>query len=560
MLKLATILQNPGEPPATTRYHDLSDLAAMGYNGLVLYETTALSGVVSPEEAPTTELEQWIVKQTDTARARIEQARAAHLQVYVSYDAMTLSRRWVEENPGAVLCRNRFQHVCPASGPGLERSAQALRALLSHVGEADGVVLRFGDTDAARLEYLVGNDVYTPRCGRCAEMTPADRVVTLLNHYHDLVVGQLGLRLIARAWNVCPNGLHDSVKLCRQIADRLPGAPGDDRFVLSFKFTHTDFWRYQAWNPASLALQNRLVIYELQCQREFEAKGAVPNWQVPLWQGHAQEQTPTGGVDDPDSPETDFNGGLAEASKQIDWAGVMVWVRGGGWGGPFIKNETWIDANVYAAPLLADQPDADPADLAQQWISQRLGLHDRIVAVAVGRVLKNSAEVILKGFYIGPHAVTSRDPWLRSAGLIQDDLIDAQAAWQVVRKLPDSQLDQVIQEKKEAVNLVAADRASLQSLITDELRAQLEPMVSSLMYAEGILTTLRSLLEGLVAYRRYLQHRDPATAKLCYERLLSAQSHWNHHTQRHGSLPGAATVFREIGFWDLTQQILTELS
>mgnify|MGYP004166177951 CR=1 FL=1 len=49
MLKLATLIQNPGEPPVDSRYADPRELAELGYTGQVLYSTTALSGVASPD-------------------------------------------------------------------------------------------------------------------------------------------------------------------------------------------------------------------------------------------------------------------------------------------------------------------------------------------------------------------------------------------------------------------------------------------------------------------------------------------------------------------------------
>ena len=80
--------------------------------------------------------------------------------------------------------------------------------------------------------------------------------------------------------------MHDNPDLCRRVIQRLPD---DDRLIYSFKFTHTDFWRYQRWNPSSLVCGNRPVIFELQCQREFEGKGAVPDYQPPLWSAGMKE-------------------------------------------------------------------------------------------------------------------------------------------------------------------------------------------------------------------------------------------------------------------------------
>jgi len=79
------------------------------------------------------------------------------------------------------------------------------------------------------------------------------------------------------------------------------------------------------------------------------------------------------------------------------------------------------------------------------------------------------------------------------------------------------------------------------------------------MYAESFYAALRDLLAGLVAYRRYQQSHDPAQAEVCRQRIFDAQMYWNHHGQRYASLPGCATAFRELKFWDLTQRMLTEV-
>ncbi len=556
MLKLATILDNPGEPLAETQYRDPALLRQLGYNGLVIYETTGLSGVESPESVRDSEIRRWIAQQFDQTRQRIEQAIAAGLDVYFFYDVLSLTRDTVSRDITAFTCKNRPNTLCPASEVALERSVAALRSLLQQWPMVRGVVLRMGDNDAARLPYLIGNDIYTPHCARCSQLGRADRITLVLNQFHDLVVKQMDKRLIARAWNVRPNGLHDSVELCHRVMPRLPGAdnPTDDRFVLSFKFTHTDFWRYQRWNPSSLIFRGRPILYELQCQREFEAKGGVPNWQVPLWRDGPPEAPPR------NDPGIDTGvSGLAEASGKVNLAGLWAWVRGGGWGGPFVHNETWIDSNVFAVPKLADHPDADPATLAQQWIEQRLHVHDPAVARAITQVLVHSPEIARKGFYIGPFARSKNEPWHPNGDWIQDDLLDARAAWRMIQRLPDSILDEVVREKQEAVEQIAADRNALGQVDNDQSRPVIEPMIHTLIYAESLMETLRDLLAGLVAYRRYQRSKDPAQAETCRKRLIAAQSHWIHHTQRHGSLHGAATAFREIHFWDLTQQILGEL-
>ncbi len=548
MLKLATLLENPGEPPSDSQYRDPAVLKELGYTGLVVYETTALSGVESPDLLGDGEMRRWVSNHFDHVGQTIEAADRAGLSVYVFYDVPVLPRDVVDRNVAGLTCKHRPSTLCPASEAMLELSARALDAQLRRWPDVAGIALRFGDTDAGRLPYLVGNDLYSPHCPRCSQFGRADRIVALLERFYDLVVRQHGKRLIVRAWNVRPGGLHDSVDLAQRVIDRMPGDEADDRLMLSFKFTHTDFWRYQQWNPCSLLCTERPVIYELQCQREFEGKGGIPNWQAPLWRDGYPET----------SHESRVNG-LAEASKAVNLAGLWAWVRGGGWGGPFVSNEAWIDANVYAVPRLADDPESESGELGREWIRRRLGVEDEDAASQLLDILAHSPEMIRHAFYIGPAARAKGDPWHPSADWVQDDVLDANAAWRMIQRLPDDQLDAVVAEKQAAAAQIAADRAHLQQLVGDRNHPKLERLLNTLLYTESFFEALRDLLAGLVAYRRYQKSKNAGAADIVRQKLFAAQAHWNHHTQRFSALPGAATAFRERGFWDLTQRILAEV-
>ncbi|MEX2215071.1 MAG: hypothetical protein WD768_13130 [Phycisphaeraceae bacterium] len=552
MLKLATLIDNPGEPQADTRYRDPQHLKDLGYTGRVMYATTGLSGVDAPDSVGTGEMRRFVEQQFDRATHTIDISKKVGLQMHITYDVLSLPRLVVEKDEPSLTCKGRPGMLCPASDAALTRSAEALRAHLMRWPQLDGVVLRFGDNDAARLPYLIGNDIYQPHCPRCAHLGRVDRIVRVLRKFHDLVVGQFNKRLIARAWNVRPNGMHDSVDVCNRLRDQLPGADNtsDPRFILSFKFTETDFWRYQKWNPASLVFGDRPIIYELQCQREFEGKGGVPNWQVPLWRDGYPETRDANGAE---------NAGLANVARKVNLVGLWAWVRGGGWGGPFIKNETWVDANVVAVPQLADKPDIEPATIAENWIRKKLGLSELHQINTLKQVLMNSSQVALEGFYIGPFAKGRTSPWHPNGDLIQDDLIDAEAAWRMIQRLPESQLDEVVAEKQRAVDTLSKDQSALHHLITEGNRSVLEPLSNTMLYADSLFRMLGNLLAGLAAYRRFLKRKETAQASLCKQKLLAAQSDWTHHTQRYGALAGAATAFRESNFWDLTQQILGEL-
>ena len=550
MFKLATLLQNPGEPEITSQYKDPAALKALGYNGLVL-NTTGLSGITSPEEIADRELSRWIGQQLDDAARRVDEAAAAGLAVYLSYDMLVLPKDYVQSHAQELCCKGAQSTLCPASNLAIQRSVAALESLIGRLPKIAGVVLRLGDTDARRLPYLIGNDLYAPHCPRCSQLGRADRVIAAIEQAYELVAAKHNRRLIVRAWNVRPLGFHDSPELAQRIVARLPGDPSDDRLVLSFKFTQTDFWRYQPWNQASVvcgdkANASRPIIYELQCQREFEGKGGVPSYQPTLWRDGMPEAF-------------DDQGGLAKVANQVNLAGLWAWVRGGGWGGPFVQDEAWIDANVTAVPKLADDPNADIASLAKQWAEDRLSIDEPELINAVTGILEHSAELAREAFYFGPFTATKGSCWHPAADWVSDDQLNAEACWRIIQRIPPEELDLTIQEKEHAAEQISSDRHLLQTLAGDRAHDRLQSLVNTLIYAESLYAMMRDLTAGLVAYRRFLETGKHDFAEAAKGRLFSAQSEWNHHTGRHAMLPGTATPFREFGFWELTQRVLDEV-
>lgn len=558
MLKLASLIENPGEPQVTSRYNDPAQLKDLGYNGLVLFGTTALSGVSRIDEIADREMRRWVEKAAEHVRSRITAASEAGLETYLFYDVLALPTDIVLRNREAYCCSaGGPPTLCPASEPAMRRSMEALDALLTDLPEAAGIALRFGETDAHRLPHLVGNDLYSPHCPRCSQLGRADRVVNVIARAYDSVVAKHGKRLIARAWNVRPGGFHDNTELAERIAERLPGDPTDDRLVLSFKLTKTDFWRYQQWNPSSLACGGRPVLYELQCQREYEGKGAVPNWQPPLWShGPIAEELAMNGV--ADNPPDGV--GLGAAAQRINLAGVMAWVRGGGWGGPFIKDESWVDANAWAVPILADDPATPLADLAKRWATDRLGLSDHS-AGKVAQVLMHSAEAARQAFYMRPYSATKGSAWHPAADWLSDDLLDADACWRMIQRIPVDRLTEAVAEKEHAAATIARDRQALQQLTPEpgERHGSIQHLTNSLAYTQSLYETLRDLVAGLAAYRKWQFEPSDELAATIRRKLADAQTHFNHHTQRHALLPGTATPYREKGFWDLTQRVMDEV-
>jgi hypothetical protein len=166
----AMILDNPGEQPQQTRYRDPAELRRLGYTDLIVYPTTGLSGLLGADTLGAADVREWVADQYESVRRTAADAREAGLGVWLIYDAPSLAAELVGS---AMTCiGHRPPVLCPGSTELLEMSGQCLKALLSTMDPVEGIVLRLGDNDAAKVGYLVGNDLYSPprsrRSGRSA--------------------------------------------------------------------------------------------------------------------------------------------------------------------------------------------------------------------------------------------------------------------------------------------------------------------------------------------------------------------------------------------------------
>lgn len=536
MRTFATILNNPGEPPAETHYRDANRLREIGYSDLIIYETTGISGLLEPSGLSSVDMRRWVKEQSENIDEKVQQADKAGLKVWLTIDAPSLIHELVGS---AMTCVNQPHTLCPASSELLDMLGECLDSLFSRFNPIEGFVLRLGDTDAHRIPYMKGNDLYSPHCARCANLGRADRLVNWIDYYFKKVVEEHGRKLIVRAWNVRPGGMHDSEELCERVLQRVPK---HDDLIFSFKFTKADFWRYQQWNPSSLKCADRPMIYELQCQREFEGKGAIPNYQPLIWRDGM--------------PENDQPCGLSRVVEELNITGLWSWVRGGGWGGPYLtkKNEKWIDANVIAVPKLAQQITTPDSELVKTWLSQYVEEPEDHVLETVQRVLENSVQNIRQLFYIGPYAQQRQNEWYPSGSVIQDDSLDAEAAWTIIQQLPANMLDAVIHEKHQAELRLEEDIQAIRQ-ISGKLGGIGDEMIRSLEYGITLVKTLHRLLSALVSFRRYRSTSDPVHRELVEKMCDECQHHWAYH-QRVASHSNTATAYQSDNLYEVLQRLV----
>ena len=139
----------------------------------------------------------------------------------------------------------------------------ALAEIFTRFPALDGLVIRTGEVYLQDLPYHTGSDPIVHG--------PASHLV-LLDILREEVCVKRGKLVLYRTWAF--DGFTTSPSYYLSVADRIRPHP-----LLAFAIKHTDgdFWRTVAFNP-TLGLGRHQQIVEVECQREYEGKGAHPNY------------------------------------------------------------------------------------------------------------------------------------------------------------------------------------------------------------------------------------------------------------------------------------------
>jgi hypothetical protein len=66
--------------------------------------------------------------------------------------------------------------------------------------------------------------------------------------------------------------------------------------------------------------------------------------------------------------------GLRDVITNQLCAGVWTWSRGGGWEGPFLKNELWCEMNAYVIAKFAENPTRSEEEIFNEYAREKLTL------------------------------------------------------------------------------------------------------------------------------------------------------------------------------------------
>ncbi|WP_372808953.1 hypothetical protein [Pontiella sp.] len=390
-LILDMVHHNPGDKPYDSAYVDPAVIKEMGYNGKVyfLFESPALAinwESVDPDILPKgSEEREWV----DAKAAQIKQMHAAckaqDIKTYAMSDLILFPKRLIAKYGIEKTFGN-------PQNPQVEKLLRAqINEMFDQFPDFDGLVVRIGETYLQDAPYHQGHIQN--------KTSPEKTIIPLMNILRDEICVKRDKTLIFRTWRAFDN----NEPRYQAVSDAVEPHPN---LIISIKHCEGDFFRTNPYSRCIGMGRHRQII-EVQCAREYEGKGAYPNYVANgVIEGFEEHATmPSGKINSLRS--------FYEKTPEL-FAGVWTWSRGGGWEGPYIKNEMWCDLNAWVTAQWALDPSKSEESIFNRYATERLNLKGEDLP-KFRRLCLLSADSVLKGRYSARGGMKVN--WTRDQGI-----------------------------------------------------------------------------------------------------------------------------------------------
>lgn len=428
----------PGEAPCQSAFSAPAHLAKLGFDGQVLavpVQAAVLWDTFEPRVFPAGSAERaWVEKKAAQLERQFLDARAAGILCLAKSDYVVLPRELVKLRLSDLSRKAAQSFAYEVKGeftPDIHdaRIQTMLRfqvdAIFARFPMLDGLVVRVGETYLHDLPHHTGGDPLSHGVESHAVM---------LELLRDCVCVKHGRTLFYRTWL---SGIDEDAEAYERLTANVEPHPN---LFFSIKHCVNDFHRTHKFSPP-LGRGRHQQIVEVQCAREYEGKGAYPNYIA-------------AGIID--GFEEDFNLMPASAVKSLRelargglLAGIWTWSRGGGWNGPYIANEFWCALNAEVLAMWAKDPSRQDSELIAAFAA-RHGLTPED-AVKLEAICRKSAAAVVRGIASvqgGVDTWWTRDEFL---GGLEDPA--SPMAKTIARIQADGRVGEIIAEREESVHL-----------------------------------------------------------------------------------------------------------
>ena len=419
---------NPGEPRFVTKFRDPVTLRNFGYNTQVFRQNNTSVSFEKLGDFFDDAGKEWLCNMQRISREEIFGAHAEGLMTMCHIDLFVLPKLLVEKYK---------KEICDEKGRisiFREKTKEIHRIMFDEMLERypiDGLIIRVGETYLHDTPYHTGNGAV--EYGDTDEEKRA--FIELISFLREEICVKHNKFLVFRTWDYYPDKFHSNKSYYLDVTNKIE--PHENLFF-SIKYTMLDFWRYVKPNPCLCAGKHRQVI-EVQCQREYEGKGAYPMY--------AMEGVING------FPEN--KKGIRDIVENPLICGIFAWSRGGGWNGPYIKNEFWCELNAYVICKYAQNPKRTEKEIFMSYCKGIMGL-DAENAEAFYKACLKIPDAVLHARYISAYDKSLNGEKMPSANWLRDDRIAGmhKALSEVFDYLEENGLvEEAIREKEYAVKL-----------------------------------------------------------------------------------------------------------
>lgn len=342
---------NPGEAPTKTVFNENDKLKEFGYDAKVFFLFDAAQfgidwKILNPDILPTGSKEyEWMMDKRSSITAKYDAASEAGLKVYCMLDMIVLPRKMTEmygdsllNDKGKIDIQRPFTQHCVRL---------LMRQMFDMFPQLSGLIIRTGETYLNDAPYYQGNNPMQTDVVR-------DHV-TLINLLREEVCERLNKDIFYRTWDF--GQFHSLPRVYEAVTNLIEP---HEHLYFSIKHTMTDFWRgaiteksdYDKMNTYWISETSKMgnpfnpcigigrhkQIIEVQCQREYEGKAVHPNYiAAGVINGFSEYKQA-------DMPHPYC---LNDLKNNDLVRGIWTWSRGGGWGGPYLTNEFWVELNAY---------------------------------------------------------------------------------------------------------------------------------------------------------------------------------------------------------------------
>ena len=440
---LDMVHNNPGEPLTVTAFNNPAFLKEKGYNGQVMNDFTFAHAAITfdklnPQIFPQGSKERaWVMAAANRVRKNIQAAHAAGIKIYYFTDIIVLPQKLVELYHDEICDeKGKISFERPKT---IEIHKIMLDELFETFPDLDGLVIRTGETYLNNVPYHTGNNPIT---------NGVSSHVKLINLLREEVCVKRNKTIFYRTWSF--GGMHDSAAYYLAVTDQIEP---HKNLIFSIKHTKGDYHRTYDFNP-TLGIGKHPQIVEVECQREYEGKGAYPDYVMDGVINGFEEYKTT-------NPQKG-NKCLNDIKNNPNFVGVWSWSRGGGWVGPYITNEFWCKLNAYVISKWGADKTRSEESIFNSFMDEN-GILNPASRKAFRELCLLSAKAVLRGHESGKYHFDKTWVWwmrdeflggIDTANLPQKmfpsaGLLSQAYDWYYKNGL----LDKVIEEKQDNVGL-----------------------------------------------------------------------------------------------------------